>query len=74
MLFKSLGSVHLFIFINTFIEEECVNVIVKSYIVRKYLYFEQTLLFLTFIFIKESKKKVLFQKNNMKSFNAHHKS
>ncbi len=64
MLFKGLGSVifsYFFFFkeINTFIQEGCVkwiNVIVKTYIVRKDFYFEQILFFLTLI--KESKKKV----------------
>ncbi len=59
MLFKSLESVIYLFFkeINTFIQEGCVkwiNVIVKTYIVRKYFYFEQMLFFLT---LYSSKKK-----------------
>ncbi len=47
-IFKSLGSVHFFFpiffifFINTFIQQGCVKgiqMIVKTYIARKYLYF-----------------------------------
>ncbi len=41
------------------------KVIVKTYIVRKYFYFEQMLLFFNFVFIKNQRKKYhMFQKQH----------
>ncbi len=71
MLFKSLGSVKFsfFFFIYYFIQEgyvKLINVIVKTYIVRKYVFFA---VIFNFIFIKESKQKVV-PKNNIKQHNS----
>ncbi len=72
MLFKSLGSViYFFKEINTFIQEGCVkliNVIVKTYIVRKDFYFEQMLFFWTLYSSKNQRKKYhMFQKTILSS-------
>ncbi len=51
-----------------------IKVIVNAYIVRKYLYFEQMLLFLTLYSLKNQRRNYhMFQKNNMKH-NTHNKS
>ncbi len=76
MLFKSLGSVIFSFFffkeINTFIQEECVkliNGIVKTYVVRKYFYFEQILFILTLYSSKNQRKKYhRFQKKQKKQY------
>ncbi len=50
------------------------KVIVDTFIVTKYLYFEQMLLFLTLYSSTNQRQKYHVPKNNMKHHNTHNKS